>query len=150
MKNIVLVSCVAKKADVKEWEYRPAKEMYVSPLFQKAFAYAESLNPDHIYILSAKHGLLEPDEQIRKYNESLYSKSAKERITWGDNVLNCLKSKGVDIKNDNFTFLTGKIYCKHLIGDGKIENYNLAYKGLTGIGYILNFLNSKLNENGNK
>lgn len=148
--KIVLVSCVAKKADIAEGALLPAKELYVSPLFQKAFSYAESLNPDHIFILSAKHGLLEPDEQICRYNESLYSKKAKDRIKWGDNVLQSLKNKGIDLQNDEFTFLAGKIYCKPLIGKGKIESYSIAYDGLTGIGYILNFLNSKLNENGNK
>ena len=148
--KIVLVSCVAKKADIEEGTILPAKELYVSQLFQKAYAYAESLDPDRIYIISAKHGLLDPDERICKYNESLYNKNVKERIIWGDNVLNSLKRKGIDIQNDNFTLLAGKIYCKHLIGDGKIEKYSIAYEGLKGIGYILNFLNSKLNANGNK
>ena len=105
--KVVLVSCVAKKADIPEGSLLPAKELYVSPLFQKAYAYAESLTPDHIFILSAKHGLLEPDELICKYNESLYSKNSKERLKWSD-------------------------------------------KGLSGIGYILSFLNSKLNANGSK
>lgn len=148
--KIVLVSCVAKKADIPEGTLLPAKELYVSPLFQKAYAYAESLNPDRIFILSAKHGLLEPDERICKYNESLYSKNAKERIKWADDVLQSLRDKGIDLQNDEVTFLAGKVYCKHLIGKGKIENNCLAYKGLGGIGYILSFLNSKLNENGNK
>jgi hypothetical protein len=148
--KIVLVSCVAKKAEIAEDALLPAKELYVSPLFQKAYAYAESLEPDYIFILSAKHGLLEPDERICKYNESLYSKNAKERTKWADNVLQSLKDKGIDLQNDEVTFLAGKVYCKHLLGPGKIENYHLAYKGLTGIGYILSFLNSKLNANGSK
>ena len=148
--KIVLVSCVAKKADIEEGIKLPAKELYVSPLFQKAYAFAESLNPDRIYILSAKYGLLEPDERICKYNESLYSKKVKERIDWGKKVLESLKDKGVDTQNDEFTFLAGKIYCKHLIGEDKINNYSIAYEVLTGIGYILKFLNSKLNANENK
>ena len=129
-----------KKADIPEGLPLPAKEL----------AYAESLNPDRIFILSAKHGLLEPDERICKYNESLYSKNAKERFKWANDVLQSLRDKGIDLQNDEVTFLAGKVYCKHLIGKGKIENNSLAYKGLTGIGYILSFLNSKLNENGNK
>ena len=148
--KVILVSCVAKKADIPEGTLLPAKELYVSPLFQKAYAYAESLTPDHIFILSAKHGLLEPDELICKYNESLYSKNSKERLKWSDNVLQSLRNKGIDLQNDEVTFLAGKVYCKHLIGKDKIENYSIAYKGLSGIGYILSFLNSKLNANGSK
>jgi hypothetical protein len=55
MSAIVLLSCVKSKRG------RPCKagEMYTSPLFQKMMAYAQSLNPQSIFILSAKYGLLE-------------------------------------------------------------------------------------------
>lgn len=40
--------------------------MYISPLFQKMMAYAESLKPKQL-ILSAKYGLLRPDDLIEPY-----------------------------------------------------------------------------------
>lgn len=128
----------------------PAKDMYISSLFKKAYAYAILLKPDYIYILSAKHGLLDPDKLISKYNETLYNKGIKERQNQAKDVLSSLKAKGTDIKNDQFTFLAGKIYCKDLVGKNKIENYNIVYadENLKGIGYILKFLDSKLNNNG--
>ena len=51
MKTIVLISCVSKKKAQKA----KAEELYESPLFVKSLAYAKSLKPDSIYILSAKH-----------------------------------------------------------------------------------------------
>ena len=44
MKKIVLVSCVSKK----NRGTHKAKDLYASPLFRKAYEYAESLNPDKI------------------------------------------------------------------------------------------------------
>ena len=41
--------------------------MYISPLFQKMMAYAERLNPKGIFILSAKYGLLNPNDIIEPY-----------------------------------------------------------------------------------
>ncbi len=39
-----------------------AGDMYISPLFQKMMAYAESLKPKQL-ILWAKYGLLRPDDK---------------------------------------------------------------------------------------
>lgn len=50
-KVIVLVSCVSKKADTPQ----KAKDLYISDLFKKSLAYACSLEPDGIFILSALH-----------------------------------------------------------------------------------------------
>lgn len=45
MKN-VFITCVKKKADKK----CAARDLYISALFKKNLAYAESLKPDNIYI----------------------------------------------------------------------------------------------------
>lgn len=52
-KKIGLISCVSKKLNCKT----KAKDLYTSPLFKYSLAYARKLNPDKIYILSAKYGL---------------------------------------------------------------------------------------------
>lgn len=54
MKRIVLISCVSKKRNVKS----KAKDLYKGPLFTNSLAYGQALKPDKIYILSAKHHLL--------------------------------------------------------------------------------------------
>ena len=51
MAQIILVACASKKAGSKS----KAKNLYISNLFALNMQYAESLHPDKIFILSAKH-----------------------------------------------------------------------------------------------
>ena len=60
MKKVTLISCVSKKLDLKS----KAQDLYQSPLFKKKLAYAEQINSDEIYILSAKYGLLKLNDDI--------------------------------------------------------------------------------------
>ena len=65
--EIGLVSCVKTKRD----EPAVPKDLYASPYFEKMRAYAEQYHDDW-WILSAKHGLLDPDgEPINPYDETL-------------------------------------------------------------------------------
>ena len=80
MKKIVLISCVAKKLNYKA----KAKNLCISPLFKKSLAYAYLLKPDKIFILSAKYGLIDLDEEIFPYNETLNEKSSYEIKIWAD------------------------------------------------------------------
>lgn len=54
--TVGLVGCASQKLK----RPAPARELYVSPLFKKASAYAEA-TCDRWYVLSAKHGLVHPD-----------------------------------------------------------------------------------------
>jgi len=55
MSTVVLLSCTKSKLDYKA----PAQELYsASPLFRGTLTYGKSLNPDKMYILSAKHYLV--------------------------------------------------------------------------------------------
>lgn len=139
-KIVVLIGCGAKKAPIA----CAAKDMYQSDLFKKALAYAYKLKPCAIYILSAKHHLLELDDPIEPYNETLNNKKVKEIRTWSQVVLEELKAKGYDLHRDSFVFLAGKNYYKYLLKD--INNYKLPYSGCKGIGYILQFLTNQLRE----
>lgn len=60
MKKIVLISCVSQKRSHRS----KAKDLYISALFKKNLAYARRLNPDAIYILSAKYGLVDLETEI--------------------------------------------------------------------------------------
>lgn len=142
--KIALISCVSQKLELAKGEFVQAKDLYTSPLFVKAYAYAKQLGVDKIYILSAKYGLLEEETKISWYNETLLNKSSKECKEWANKVLDELKAKGHDLSNDTFYLLAGKKYYQYLIGEGKIEKANYPYQGLKGIGHILSFLKSKL------
>ena len=72
MKKIVLISCVSQKRTQRS----KAKDLYVSVLFKKNLAYARRLNPDAIYILSAKYCLLDLETEIDPYNLTLNTMSA--------------------------------------------------------------------------
>lgn len=135
-KQIVLISCVSQKQDTKCM----AKDLYVSTLFKKSWAYANKLKPDSIYILSAKHHLLEPETSIEPYNLTLNNFCAAERKAWAQEVLKEMKEKGLDLENDHFIILAGKNYYQYLIGEDGIQKYTLPLHGKGGIGCILKYL----------
>ncbi|HRS67128.1 MAG TPA: hypothetical protein P5564_00720 [Paludibacteraceae bacterium] len=142
MKRVVLISCAAKKSACSA----PAEKLYQSTLFTKSLAFAKTLKPDAIFILSAKHHLLNLNTRVEPYNVTL-NKFTKQQIKeWSQIVLNQLRDANFDLQNDEFTILAGKSYYQDLIGAGKIEKYTLPYKDCKGIGYILKFLTDKLKE----
>ena len=147
MAKIVLISCVSKKKEI-EGVLVPAKDLYVSSLFKKALKYAEMLEPDRIYILSAEHHLLELDDEVEKYDKTLNNMSADECKQWGLVALDKLRSKGNDLEQDEFILLAGDKYCKYILGEHGIKRGNQVYKenGLKGIGHILHFLSQAISK----
>lgn len=136
-KQIVLISCVSKKQSHKCM----AKDLYISSLFKKSWAYANKLNPDAIYILSAKHYLLHPETSIKPYEKTLNKCKVAERKTWTEEVLKQMKAEGLDVENDKFIILAGKKYYQYLIDNNNgIKNYTLPLQGKGGIGCILKYL----------
>jgi cytoplasmic iron level regulating protein YaaA (DUF328/UPF0246 family) len=121
--RVVLISCVAKKKDGPAPAM--AKDMYISPLFKGAYRYAHKLNADKIFILSAKHGLLEETDKIERYNETLNKKTTDEIKQWAENVIAKLAQK-TDLQNDEFIFLAGDKYRKYLIN--RIRHYEIPVK----------------------
>jgi hypothetical protein len=120
---IVLVSCVKSKRD----ERCRASDMYTSPLFQKMMAYAESLKPKRIFILSAKYGLLSPDDMIEPYEQTLKKMKTAERRAWAQGVLSVLR-QSCDLDADTFVFLAGDAYRQNLLSH--IKHYTVPMEGL--------------------
>jgi len=135
MKRFVLISCVSKKLQHRA----KAKDMYISSWFKKSMNYAKTLGPDEIFILSAKYGLLELEQEIEPYNKTLRSMNSLERKTWASKVLNEL-SKVVNLKRDEIIFLAGKYYRQYLIP--YITHYKIPLEKL-GIGKQLKYLKEK-------
>ena len=79
--HVGLVACSRTKAEGP----RPARDLYVSPLFRAARAYAQR-HYAQWFVLSARHGLVEPDTVLDPYELSLRRLSASERELWGDRV----------------------------------------------------------------
>ena len=135
MKTIVLIACVSKKGDKKA----KAKDLYISELFTHSLAYAYSLHPDKIFILSALHHLLGLETEIEPYNVTLSNVqkdkrkpglrvlNSKEKKEWGKRVIEMLKSQS-DLQQDKFIILAGQEYIKPI--KSTISNYLNPLEGV--------------------
>ena len=88
----VFITCTSEKASHR----CKAKDMYTSALFQKCWEYAQTLNPDKIYILSAKHHLLNPNTEINPYNAYMGDFSEEKKKEWADEVYKEMKAAHID------------------------------------------------------
>lgn len=79
--RIALVSCVKSKGMTPA----PARDLYTSQLFKGMRRYAES-KADAWYILSAKYGVVLPDEVIEPYEQTLNRMTKDERTAWAERV----------------------------------------------------------------
>lgn len=86
--DIVLLGCVKSKR-AGRW---PARNLYTSSLFLGRMAHAESTGKPW-FVLSAKYGLVAPDDEIEDYDVSLIKASRLERESWARNVLAGLDEK---------------------------------------------------------
>jgi len=110
--DIGLVSCSKSK---RETPSSPAELYMPSALFRKARAYCEA-NHDAWYILSAKHGLLEPDgPPIEPYDETLTGARVARRRTWSRRVFEELRDVGVLRNEVTLVFHAGKAYYGELL-----------------------------------
>jgi len=130
--NIVLISCVGGKKPYK----CKAKDLYESPWFRYAWNYAHSLNPDKVFILSAKYGLVDPEMKIEPYDETLNTKTADKIREWADKVLSSLRER-TDLDKDTFIILAGEKYRKYLVDH--LRKYDIPMKGFR-IGQQLKWL----------
>lgn len=122
--TIVLISCVKSKLTHRA----RAQDLYISDLFCKSLAYAQSLDPDAIYILSAKYWLLELEQEIEPYELTLNDLSAAKQRVWARTALRMLRRKA-DLQSDRFVILAGDSYRKYLLP--KLVNFDIPMKGLS-------------------
>jgi hypothetical protein len=80
--RVYLVSCVSKKSPTAA----PAKEFYASPWFLAVRRYIEAAG-DPWFVLSAKYGLVSPDQVLTPYDETLNSMKIAERRAWSSRVI---------------------------------------------------------------
>lgn len=121
---------------------RPAKarDLYVSPLFKLNLAYAESLRPDAIFILSAKYGLVRLEQKLAPYDETLNTKKVSDIKDWAESVLSQLR-RVADLEHDEFIFLAGERYRRFILPN--LEHARVPLQGL-GLGRQLQFLKRSL------
>ncbi|MCK4478190.1 hypothetical protein KAU88_06660 [Candidatus Bathyarchaeota archaeon] len=111
MKTLGLISCTKSKQSY----LCKASEMYsASDLFRKAYSYATK-NYDFVAILSAKYGLLFPDDKTEPYDLTLNVMNSNERKEWAERVSNQMKSRLRLLDFDKVFFHAGRKYREHLI-----------------------------------
>jgi len=118
--KVVLISCVKKKQAGKH----KARDLYISPWFKYAFRYAQSLCPDRIFVLSAKHFLVDQNTEI-EYYEKMLKRGIRE---WASKVVTALNQE-TGLEKDTFIILAGEKYRRHLIRH--LVNYSVPMQGLT-------------------
>ena len=136
MRHMVLIACGKRKGSVRD----RARDLYQGELFRKSLAYAQSLSPDAIYILSAKHGLLALDAEVDPYDVTLKVMNKEQRAAWASSVLRQLRQVAHPTE-DRFTFLAAEAYRKQLLPH--LTHHQIPMRGL-GIGRQLRFLKEAL------
>lgn len=133
----IFLSCTKEKAKQR----CKAREMYMpSSLFAKSYTYAKSLNPDKMYILSAKHHLLPLSREISPYNQTLNNAGVEERKEWAEEVYKQMKKVGIDFDAKTY-FFCGENYLEFL--KDYFPNHKSMYAG-KGIGEIMHWLDGKI------
>jgi len=130
--TIYLVACVAKKLDREA----PAADLYQSDWFRKARAYVR-MQGEPWYILSAKHGLVAPDDLVAPYEQTLNTMGAKERRAWAKPVMRSV----LQLAPAKVIILAGRKYRDDLIAPLRGEGIEVVVpmEGL-GIGEQLQWL----------
>jgi hypothetical protein len=136
--TVGLVGCASQKLE----RPAPARELYVSQLFKKASAYAE-LTCDRWYVLSAKHGLLRPDEVIEPYDMRLGTnrRTSPPIHQWAARVQDQLAVELAGVEHVRLVVLAGEQY-RSAVRSGPWP-HEVPMKGL-GIGQQLGWLTKKL------
>lgn len=132
MRHIVLISCVKRKAESRT----KCCDLYQSDLFRKSLAYARSLVPEAIFVLSAKYGLVDLEREIEPYDVTLNAMSRKDAKMWAGRVLEQL-GQVAELKEDCFTFLAAEKYRRYLLPH--LSHSQIPMEGLR-IGQQLRFL----------
>lgn len=123
MKTIYLISCCKKKRSHPS----DAQDLYQSDGFKRRLGEAFSHKPDAILILSAKHHVVELNQVLEPYDVCLSDQSIGEQEKWAEICLADLKIR-FNIKEDKFVILANEDYYKNLIGQNRIENYEIPLK----------------------
>lgn len=79
---LALISCTKAKLS----KSAPARDLYSSPAFQMKRKLAERAGASWV-VLSAKHGILQPDDVVEPYDETLTTMGVGARKAWARNVL---------------------------------------------------------------
>jgi hypothetical protein len=103
--RVILLGCVKQKHD----HQAAAKDLYRSRLWTARRGYAEASGRPWL-ILSAKHGLLDPDARVSPYDVELRTLNATERRDWGERTVRELEQRLGPLSGMTFEVHAGAAY----------------------------------------
>ena len=140
--TVYLIACSARKLP----QAAPAADLYTGQAFKLASKLAR-LRSTRWAILSAKHGLVEPDAVIEPYDLALRDASLEKRRAWGARVSAALHARGY--RGERCVILAPRAYVVPILADrlgsNMFEHYDTPLRGL-GIGQQLGWLTKELNQ----
>lgn len=114
--RVGLVGCVKSKLD----EPAPARELYISPLFRGRRARVET-TCDRWYVLSALHGMVDPEQVLDPYDRTLVGAPRDERRRWANQVLEQFDALFEDASSLMVEVHAGAAYLDHGLVDGLFD-----------------------------
>jgi len=119
LKSLGLISCTKRK---QNYQCKASEMYWASDLFRKAYAYAVK-KYDFVVILSAKYGLLFPDDKIEPYNLTLNDMGSSEVKEWAEKVFRQMNNRLQLRDFDEAFFHSGERYRQFLIS--KLEGIGI-------------------------
>ncbi|MEW6059904.1 MAG: DUF6884 domain-containing protein [Actinomycetota bacterium] len=128
--RVGLVSCSKAKLD----HAAQARDLYSkSALFRGARCHVER-TCDRWFVLSAKHGLVKPEQVLEPYNQTLNDASRAQRRAWSARVLAQLHAELGDLRGITFELHAGAPYVDFGVADGLVHSGAIVEKPLEGLG----------------
>ena len=128
---LAVLACSATKGSVA----CAARDLYSGDLFRAGRQLAEMV-ADNYVILSAQHGVVEPDQVLEPYDMRLDAMSQRARVAWGAEAALCLARHIDSARRGPVLWLAGIDYWKPLekwfVVDAR-QTYKAPLRGL-GIG----------------
>ena len=128
--RVGLVGCVKSKQS----QAAPARELYTSPLFRGRRAWVER-TCDRWFILSAKHGLVEPDLILAPYDETLTKLPRAARRAWSARVAQALEQTLGGVSGVVMELHAGSTYLDHGLVAGLKERGAMLERPVQGLSF---------------
>lgn len=106
--TVVLISCSKSKLATKA----PARDLYTGTLFRRAVCWAEGTRHKW-YVVSALHGLVQPDRELDPYDFTLKQLRTRERERWAHLVVAAELTKYVS-RGSHAILLMPKLYRRYI------------------------------------
>jgi len=126
--NLILIGCVKSKRN----RTSAAKDLYNSPLWRYRRKYAEQSSFPW-YILSAEHGLLAPETEIKPYDVTLKEIPATKCRTWSQSVLDELMKEFPSLQGTVIEIHAGKRYVEFGLETGLRDAGAVIRRPLAGV-----------------